>query len=261
MAASADRQFHCFPNLPTEIRLKIWNLAVPPRIIEIQLPSRLEHISSHGIDLRPYTRPYSPILLRVCRESRIETFRTHQPCPSTTFSSPYPYPYDLVDYASDTLFVPITLYSPLASEMQIPFSSRAAQSMGLPRDFILDRMAANPADVANIQSLAVCWADMHVKDVNTLREALRPYKALRQLMVVDDLQDIRLLKGKRGKCRAELMEVEEGSVRGRYLERVLEEYVELVGKLNDGLRATDAKEDGGRECFPSIKVMIARFVE
>ena len=274
------QQFTLFPLLPPELRVKIWRSTFTPRLYEIQVKptpaasTLVIHEPNHNvtpIDLRPVTRPQFPIILHVCREARDEVlaaYRHGAASPAAGFRSPYAFPYSLFSPALDTLFVPIALYYLNASEMQIMFSGIASLSLGLPREFILDRLAANPADVEPVSSLAVCWSDMHVKDAASLEVALRPYKALRELIVLffemrEDKLDIRLLQAKRGQLRAVLCEPGQASVRGRYLERILEEYVELAEALNKELR--EMEEGGGsvdgRKRFPNIKVRIARFEE
>lgn len=271
-------KFTLFPQLPPELRLKIWRSTFTPRLYEIQVKptpaasTLVIHEHNHNvtpIDLRPLSRPQFPSILHVCREARDEVLAAYRSCSASAaagFQSPYPFPYNLFCPALDTLFVPIALYYLNASEMQIMFSGIAALSLGLPREFILDRLAADPADVEFVTSLAVCWSDMHVKDIPSLEVALRPYKALRELIVLffemrEDKLDIRLLQARRGRLGAVLCEPGQASVRGRYLERILEEYVELAEVLNKEFKEMELGDLEGRKRFPEIKVRIARFGE
>lgn len=39
-------EFHCFGNLPTELRIKIWNMAFLPRVVELR-PTRPNYAPAH----------------------------------------------------------------------------------------------------------------------------------------------------------------------------------------------------------------------
>ena len=75
-------EFHCFPNLPAEIRLAIWRLSIPRRIHDSdgtgwslgQFLAR--NVLSCRCGWRPTQTPYAlPILSQVCCESRAEVLR------------------------------------------------------------------------------------------------------------------------------------------------------------------------------------------
>lgn len=80
--ATDNRNFHLFNQLPTELRLEIWQFYLPHRVYEIEIP-RLELFSAKP---KPssithlyhtaysYSRP--PLIARVCRESRGVAFET-----------------------------------------------------------------------------------------------------------------------------------------------------------------------------------------
>jgi 2EXR family len=269
--SSPECHFDLFPTLPVEIRLKIWRLTFPSRVVEVLLhvPSESDPaISEINLDLRPLARPSLPVIFHVCQESRAEALSVYRPCSGSTFASPHPFPYNLYHPVRDTLFIPISLYSIEACNPRNMFSATAALSLGMPREFILDRLAAKLGDVAAIRSLAISWADMHVKDVATLIEALEPFKSLRKLIFVffemrRDNQDIRLMSMKRGQLRPVLVDPSESAVRGRYLERVLEEFKELADTFNEGFleanAAREAEDKGGRRKLPEVKVKMVRF--
>ncbi|KAF6821708.1 hypothetical protein CSOJ01_00211 [Colletotrichum sojae] len=78
-------RFHRFPDLPPEIRLKIWGYLVVPRVVTVccferdtRLPSRREAFerrspaAATSSETQPGTvfNPTCPVILRVCRESR-----------------------------------------------------------------------------------------------------------------------------------------------------------------------------------------------
>jgi hypothetical protein len=269
--SSSECRFHLFPTLPVEIRLKIWRLTLPPRVVEVQLhvPSESDPaISEMSLDLRPLAHPSLPVIFHVCQESRDEALSIYRPCSGSTFASPHAFPYNLYHPVLDTLFIPISLYTVEAYLPQNVFSAASALSLGMPREFILDRLAVNPSDVASIGSLAISWADMHVKDMATLIEALEPFKAFREQSLVlfekrRDNQDIRLMSMKRGQLRAVLVEPSESTVRGRYLERILEEYTELCTMFNAVFLEMNAlkgvKGRGRLRKLPEVKVKMVRF--
>jgi hypothetical protein len=85
--------FHCFPDLPKEIRIKIWKLAASsPRIIAIHYSSTFDKryyggFKQHRSILDPYyimkfkiSRNWntSPALRQVCIESRSETLEFYK---------------------------------------------------------------------------------------------------------------------------------------------------------------------------------------
>jgi hypothetical protein len=69
--------FTLFPRLPQELRLKIWQSTIDPRIVHIKW-SRL---------LSQCVTPDNPIILQVSRESREEGLKTYRPSFATTSSS------------------------------------------------------------------------------------------------------------------------------------------------------------------------------
>ena len=269
--SSPECHFGLFPTLPVEIRLKIWRLTLPPRVVEVQLhvPNECDPaISDINLDLRPLARSSLPVIFHVCQESRDEALSIYRPCSGSTFASPHSFPNNLYHPLLDTLFIPISLYTIEAYLPRNMFSATAALSLGMPREFILGRLAVNPRDVASIRYLAISWADMHVRDVATLLEALEPFTALRELSLVffemrRDNQDIRLMSMTRGQLRAVLVDPSESTVRGRYLERILEEFTELAATFNAGFLEMDAAggaEGRGRpRKLPEVKVKMVRF--
>ncbi|KAM0515792.1 hypothetical protein ACHAPE_005871 [Trichoderma viride] len=85
--------FHSFGKLPTELRLRIWELSLPgPRLVPIQcgsdnisLPesSTISFLaSSMTKDLTTGCMSSAPVpaSLHVCTESRLETLQTYRPC-------------------------------------------------------------------------------------------------------------------------------------------------------------------------------------
>jgi hypothetical protein len=83
MSAPDRPAFHFFPQFPTELRLEIWRLCLPHRVLELDYPVD-ETVLSPGDPPWWYktnhkitnynTRP--PVIARVCRESRQVVFET-----------------------------------------------------------------------------------------------------------------------------------------------------------------------------------------
>jgi hypothetical protein len=78
-----------------------------------------------------------------------------------------------------------------------------------------------------------------------------------------DNQDIRFMSMKRGQLRAALVDPSESTVRGRYLERILEEFTELAAAFNARFLEMDAaggaEGRGPRRELPEVNVKIVRF--
>ncbi|KAK8137082.1 hypothetical protein PG984_005022 [Apiospora sp. TS-2023a] len=64
-----ERVFHLFPELPLEIRLKIWRHSLEPRVLELH--SRRTHYAQEG-DWPWQSNNFNPALLSVCYEARGE---------------------------------------------------------------------------------------------------------------------------------------------------------------------------------------------
>ena len=69
--------FHLFPMLPSELRIKIWNIALLlPRVVTVSCKkerlNRTRHFTKCFVSQTP-----APVLLHVCRESRLEGFLTY----------------------------------------------------------------------------------------------------------------------------------------------------------------------------------------
>lgn len=74
--------FELFPKLPTEIRLKIWKLALPgPRIVKVRPCSVkfMEELAAGDMTKHTFVSPTkAPSILFVCGESRKEAMKTYQ---------------------------------------------------------------------------------------------------------------------------------------------------------------------------------------
>jgi hypothetical protein len=273
------QSFHLFSRLPTELRLKIWRACLPSRVIEVNIKQRPLPITPDPEDeadfgpsgsvYRPLTRPALPIAFQVCRESRSEALSQYRPAAGASFESMCEFPWNLYNPALDTLYFPRSLYSMQITEASLMWSAAASLSLGMPREFVLDRLAEDVADVAEITSLAISWSDIHVKDVNILAEALKPYKSLRELSLTffelrEDSALSRFMNGGNvphgSKMQVLFMNPSDGKVGRRYLERMLEEHEELAKRFNEelkGIEETAEQESGWRA--PKVLVKLAKF--
>jgi hypothetical protein len=94
--------FTLFPDLPTEIRLKIWGLLAPgPRTVIVQYNTKYNEFNGKRIStFTGWTSPDPPpVILSICREARSEALKSYQPALGSYFHHPKIY----VDFSNDTL--------------------------------------------------------------------------------------------------------------------------------------------------------------
>lgn len=91
--------FHLFPTLPSEIRIKVWNLALSlPRVVTVSCEKeRLNRTRRFAKSFISQTAV--PALLHTCRESRLEGFLTYVPMFKTDTSPNYTY----ISFEHDTI--------------------------------------------------------------------------------------------------------------------------------------------------------------
>ncbi|TAQ91607.1 hypothetical protein B7494_g128 [Chlorociboria aeruginascens] len=95
---SVASTFPLFPTLAAELRLKIWQYACSPRVVEVRnIPDEQSDITARYVSSN---RP--PTILHVCHESRQEALKVYHLTFATVSSPPHIYfnPY------RDTLYVP-----------------------------------------------------------------------------------------------------------------------------------------------------------
>ncbi|KAH8591764.1 hypothetical protein B0O99DRAFT_631611 [Bisporella sp. PMI_857] len=106
IAPSSDLRFHSFPDLPTELRLKIWELAITePRTVTV---AGVKPPYQRG---EPRTSPrfraniFIPPVLHVCQESRREALAVYTPCLRTPAEKHLPaISYIYVSFENDTFY-------------------------------------------------------------------------------------------------------------------------------------------------------------
>ncbi|TAQ88116.1 hypothetical protein B7494_g3580 [Chlorociboria aeruginascens] len=100
--ATSPPRFTLFPDLPCELRIKIWKLAEPgPRTVRIQYNMNYKSWNGKFIaDFKGWTSPDpAPTILHVCQESRAEALRTYSPAFGSYFHAPKVY----INFSIDTL--------------------------------------------------------------------------------------------------------------------------------------------------------------
>ncbi|KAH7360725.1 hypothetical protein BKA65DRAFT_577663 [Rhexocercosporidium sp. MPI-PUGE-AT-0058] len=103
------KTFHPFPNLPTELRLKIWQHSLPgPRVLHLLHNRRINHLVT--------TTP-TPSLLRTSQESRAEGFKVlklfFDPGWDAATAAVRSFPYVYINPEVDTFYFPTLNNRPL----------------------------------------------------------------------------------------------------------------------------------------------------
>jgi hypothetical protein len=104
--------FHLFPMLPSELRIKVWNLALSlPRVVTVSCER--ERLSLTRRFAKAFiSQTAVPALLHTCRESRLEGFLTYKPMFKTDTSPIYTY----VSLKHDTIQCADTMLEYLGEE-------------------------------------------------------------------------------------------------------------------------------------------------
>ncbi|KAF8854119.1 hypothetical protein BDZ45DRAFT_677200 [Acephala macrosclerotiorum] len=102
----ALESFTLFPELPTELRLKIWKLAIPgPRILSVG--HRMQYGEGYGriipTAMEWRTSDPVPTLLHVCHDSRTEALKVYQPS-FAAFRTPRQEGKNYIDFSRDILY-------------------------------------------------------------------------------------------------------------------------------------------------------------
>lgn len=88
--SEADKFFHLFPDLPTELHLAIWRECLSRRVVELDMPIREcaleaefddEDLPICNIEHTTKANSVPPLISRVCREARSVVFEKGWPFP------------------------------------------------------------------------------------------------------------------------------------------------------------------------------------
>jgi hypothetical protein len=103
MSSKPLTQFHLFPSLPPELRLKIWSYSHHPRTIPIECEKAIVSASKPRRFVKAFTSPIRPpSILQICRESREEALPLYTALFRTSYSKGWTY----ICLPVDTVFIP-----------------------------------------------------------------------------------------------------------------------------------------------------------
>jgi hypothetical protein len=95
-------EFHLFPTLPVELRLKIFGIAISsPRVVSITCDKGVFQRGVPRAAKSFVSLDKPPVLLHVCHESRDESLNVYTPSFKTAFSTRYTY----ISFSQDTIRV------------------------------------------------------------------------------------------------------------------------------------------------------------
>jgi hypothetical protein len=170
--------FTLFPNLPPELRIKIWHFSLPgPRIIEVK-PLADGPFSERAFH---FNGAHPPPVLGACRESRGIALSVYKPLFETDIlrnrtlgNKLKELPLVYIDPAHDTIYV---------STPDYPFRSTAD-----PRTLIYPEFALKYPDIARVQSVAVDFGNSEdiSHDISTILTAVIRWssKSLKEIVLV-----------------------------------------------------------------------------
>lgn len=180
-----ETNFHPFPRLPIEVRLKIWHLSFTPRFVVLTVKANKAE-SAHvpwGSVAKCKEHPFKeliPAVLHTHRESRTDGLEFYTLFESDAFEATY------VNLDIDTLHVrhchcqPSQLESALESNDIFTMFLRAK----LP-DNIIEALASNAKSVRNVTSLAICYCQTPNDNPENLLlwvPLLKEFESLREIV-------------------------------------------------------------------------------
>lgn len=184
--------FTVFPELPFELRLKIWEHAMPgPRVLGVS--PKMQYRSDHGgiIPVKMVWRTSAPNLnlLHVCHESREEALRVYRP----SFGIPLEPGQNHVDFTNDTIY-----FGGLGRGF--PDLDLLLQStFGFPGNYLLDMFLGADTGVKDAEKIQRMILDIDEDRYGRrllIWDEIRLFKGLQELTVLlweDDLEADRLM--------------------------------------------------------------------
>ena len=177
--------FALFPDLPSELRLKIWRFSLQPRLIDVRLrpafrPNGKPLPSPEELALPPPYKAPLPTAFRICRESRNEVKEFYHPFDGITFR---PAAGTLVNLELDTIYCPEMFFD--VADQILP-KSAVGEDYYYPDRSMLFRLAMDSDFAEKVKSLAVPAVGLKAQGAMTenMIPVLRKYKNLKELTVV-----------------------------------------------------------------------------
>ncbi|KAH6604264.1 hypothetical protein Trco_007710 [Trichoderma cornu-damae] len=176
--------FYSFAKLPTELRLKIWELSLPgPRLVSIQCGSSSASLpepvalasnaasSSNGAGTGCTSSAPIPVNLHVCAESRFEALQIYRPS------------FGFTRCPGQVLFNP---------EVDIMYFGPREGFMAADSQFHTCMMLCDPAELASVRRLAINDALFWIGDTyNSMTASSLTVEALRQIATrMDGLEEL-----------------------------------------------------------------------
>jgi hypothetical protein len=266
--APPEPTFHLFSALPTELRLAIWRLSLPRRVIEVR--TNTEIITPEGQTLPPVRVGYPlcrtplPSIFRVCREGRGVVLESYRNCQGSAFSAAEYEPGvgSLFDPARDVVYLRPYYGHPPRGFPRRDVAVLPEVGELLSGERLLGRMAIEAEDVRDITALAVGWLEVVAQDVQGLIALLRKFENLEELILVmmeehDDSWRFGLANRIRHR-KGEVTLLERVDVKLSVgCARVVERNIALVTRFRNALmEAQKTAEDGWKP--PDVRAMIAR---
>jgi 2EXR family len=260
--------FHLFSALPTELRLVIWRLSLPRRVIEVR--TNAEIITPDGQMLppvrvgHPLCRTPLPSIFGVCREGHGVVLESYRNCHGTAFSAAEYEPGvgSLFNPTRDVVYLRPYYGNPPRGFPRRDIAVLPEVGELLSGERLLGRMAIEAEDVKDITALAVGWLEVVAQDVQGLIALLRKFESLQELTLImmeehDDSWRFGLANRIRHrKGQVTLLERADAKLSAGCA-RVVERNIALVTRFQNALMdAQKAAEDGWKP--PDVCAMIAR---
>ncbi|KAE8448349.1 hypothetical protein EG329_009593 [Mollisiaceae sp. DMI_Dod_QoI] len=196
----APGSFTNFPELPSELRLKIWEYALPgPRILGVGHKTQYKTIYGRAIPTIFEWRTSDPVpsILHACHESREEALKNYRP----SFGIPLQQGKNYIDFSKETI------YFGGSGRGFRDLETLLQSTYGRPSNYLLDMFLGADTgvrDAEHIQSMIVDIDEDRYGRRSFIWEEIRLFARLRDLVVIvweEDSQANRLMEFYRSSLR------------------------------------------------------------